>query len=311
MKTQQQKIIYLSLLSVLIFIILPLVLYYGKYNAYMLWAIPFGIGFCLSLLVSLYKKPNLVKLIGYSFLVLILITISSIIFAGEGAICYLIIGLFILIPYYKGIIIGYYVQKKIWLKNTILILVFVTIFTSATIENKFKNSIVVKDELIINTSSKELWNNLTSPISFGNSPDFFFSNGVSYPTKMCIVNINGNKYLNCNYSNGVIMAPIIEYNENNSFAFTFSDSIITMKEKNFYNESKTMHIKNHFIIDYGSFEIIKVDSNISKLVTTTSFRHKFEPEFYTNFWVEYFIHNVHKHVLENLKIKLDKNENAH
>lgn len=301
MSLQLKKIIYITILIGLIFIVLPLVLAYGKYNETMLWAIPFGIGMCYTLLFSIYRRPSLGKILGYSFLVLFLISISAIIFAGEGAICFIIFGLFILIPFYLGIIIGYFVQRRIWLKNTLLVLVFCAITSSATLENTYKESIVSSDEIVIDMSAKELWKKLVSPVDFGKATNFFFENGVTYPSRMQIINYDSKKYLYCTFNNGAITAPIIDFQENKSFTFEISDSITTMKEMNFYKESKTMHIKNHFAIDYGKFEIIEIDSNRCRLIATTSFRHKFEPEFYTNIWIEYFVHILHKHVLEKIK----------
>lgn len=297
MKKATQKILYISLLGALIFIILPIVLYFGKYNSGVLFAIPFGIGFVYTLLLSLSQKPNIGKIILYSFVLLIVVCLSSILIAREGAICILIIGLFILIPYYLGIIIGYLIQKKILLKHTLLLVAMATIISSATIETSYNSSTIITDELLIEMPADKLWEKLNSPVTFGESSDFFFRNGVSYPNAMRIDTINGKPYLLCRYNNGNVAAPIIEYIPQKHFSFTFDDSIATMQEKNFYNESHTMHIKNHFSIDYGKFEIISLDNTSCKLIATTSFKHKFKPEFYTNFWVSYFVHNVHKHVL--------------
>lgn len=297
----RNNILYITLLVSLIFIFLPLVLVYGKYNELMLWSLPFGIGMCFVLLLSLLQKPSLLKIIYRSFFVLIAISISSIFIGGEGFICFLIMGLFILIPFYMGIIVGHIIQDEIWLKNTLLILVITTTITSATIENSYKNNILVKDEIILNISSEALWEKLIKPVHFGQSSNFFFSNGVSYPNYMHIDTSKSTKYLYCKYNGGEIFAPIIAFGGRGYFAFTFSDSIATMQEKNFYNQSKTMHLKNHFLINYGKFEIIKIDSNTCKLIASTSFQHKFEPAFYTNFWVKYFTHQVHQHVLNNFK----------
>lgn len=300
MKKPRQIILYISLLVLLVFVILPTALSFGKYNSAILFVVPFGIGLVFTLLLSLFRKPHVGKLLLYSLILMLVVCLSTFFFAGEGMICFLIMGLFILIPYYLGVIIGYFIQKEILVKNTLLLIVFASIISSATIENTYNQSTIISDELIIEMPAGKLWEKLNSPVNFGESSDFFFKNGVSYPNYMHIETINGKLYLLCEYNNGKVAAPIIEYCDQKYFSFTFNDSIATMKEKNFYNESRTMHIKNHFSIDYGKFEIIQIDNNRCKLIATTSFRHKFEPEFYTNFWVSYFVHNIHKHVLTSI-----------
>jgi len=301
MKAGSKKILYAILLGVLIFIVLPIVLVYGKYSSFMLISIPFGIGFVFALFVTIDRGLKLERIMGLSFIPILLIVISCITIAGEGAICLIIMGSFLLIPFYIGIIFGHLVQEQIWIRNSVLLLAFFTILSSATSITRYSDDKILQDDLVIPITKEKLWSHLTDTFSFGSSNNFFFKNGVSYPEMMYIECTNTQKNLVCHYNNGVIKAKIIEYTEGRSFAFTFDDSLISMKEKNFYHESHTMHTQNHFEINYGKFEIVELDSARCKLIASTNYRHKFKPEFYTDLWVEYFVGNLHRHVLNAIK----------
>lgn len=307
MNKAADKIIFASILSALIFIILPLALIMAKYDAWMLISISFGIGFVLRLLLSLtVRYRTKMEIFKASLITLILIALSLFLFAREGAICLIIMGSFLLIPFYLGILFGFLLQRKIWARNALGLLLFCSIISSATVIPKYSKSKMVTDELIINASSAKVWRALIQPISFGKSSNFYFRNGVSYPNSMALETIGNKLYLNCTYNNGRILAPVISYSDNKLFSFHFNDSIITMMEKNLYKESHTMHITHHFEIDFGQFELLPINSVSCKLVASTSFKHKFEPEFYTDLWVKYFVHNIHSHVLESVKTQVER-----
>jgi hypothetical protein len=222
-------------------------------------------------------------------------------FAGEGAICLIIFGLLLLIPYYLGVVIGWAIQNSIWMRYTASLLLFAAVFMSATMVPVYNKGITVRDETIIHAPSSTVWNIITRRVPFGKSDNIFFRNGVSYPIAMQVVQQGERKALFVVYNNGTVAAPISDFQPGRSFSFGFSDTLVTMREKNFYKENNTMHIRNHFEVDYGRFEVAPINAQTCRLTTTSHFRHRFEPEFYTNWWVSYFLHGIHRHVLAGVR----------
>lgn len=303
MKKESKIILYTVLLLALIFIVLPVVLYFGHYTGYILLAIPFGIGLLSAMLMALHGPVSGKRTLKLSTVPILLVIVSCFAIAGEGAICMIIIGIVLLLPYYFGIVCGCLIQQSIWIKNTLLVLTLLMISTSATLLPQYGENKVVQDEMVVNVSQNQLWQCLTDTFSFGESENYFFKNGVSYPKSMHLGQTKDKKYLVCDYNNGKIAAEVTEFKEGHFFTFTFNDSLVSMREKNIYRETQTMHLQNHFSINYGKFEIKPIDANHCRLIASTNYRHKFEPEFYTEFWVNYFVHNLHQHVLTAVKTK--------
>lgn len=301
----RQKLFYYSLFAFLVLIVLPLLAVWGKYTYWALLATPFGIGYIFALIISLKRQRTRGEVIRDSLIPIVLCILSLVIFAREGAICLVIFGSILLIPYYIGVGVGFYTQKDAWTKNTLLLLIMACTFMSAVSVPEYKESKTVSDEVIIHAPASQVWNTITQSFSFGLSDNLFFKNGVSYPYQMQLKDTNARQFLLCRYNNGVVKAPVIEYIPGKSFSFTFDDSIITMKELNMYREAHTMHIQNHFVVNYGKFEIVPVTAQSCKLIATSNFKHKFEPELYTNIWVSYFLSKIHTHVLDAIKISTE------
>jgi hypothetical protein len=301
MKPAGKKILFLALLLSLIFVVLPYMLIQGIYVFGMMVAVPFAIGLVFALLVSVTERSGSRRMIATSLIPVFLIVFSCIAIAGEGAICLIVMGCWLLVPYYFGILIGHLVQDFIWMRNTVVVLALFTILSASKMSLDYSENSFIRDESEMNISAAKAWEMLNDTVPFGASDNFFFKNGVSYPTRMHIELRNGRRMLLCDYNNGVIGAPIISIEQGKSFSFSFPDSLISMKEKNFYKESNTMHLQQHFEIVYGKFEVIPLTDSTCRIVATTCYKHKFKPEFYMDLWVEYFLHTLHKHVLGAVK----------
>jgi len=301
-KTQIRLIlIYAIALAILIFIILPLTVMFGRYSAIAVIAIPFGIGFITALITAVWGRRRMGKIFLFSLVPIALSILSLILIAQEGAICLLIFGLILLLPYFGGIMVGFMVQSKLWMRNTVSMVVLAAILMSSTTLPDFNKSKSVEDAVVVNASAEQVWQVISHKTTFGTSDEFFFRNGVSYPNAMQLCQDSAGAYLKCSYNNGDVSAPVSEIRPNRGFTFSFPDSLVSMRETNFYNNPQTMHLRNHFVVNYGSFDIEPLSDTTCRLIATTNFRHKFEPEIYTNKWVSYFLGKMHTHVLTRIK----------
>ncbi|MFM2225898.1 MAG: hypothetical protein RJA07_2100 [Bacteroidota bacterium] len=273
----------------------------GRYSTFVLLTIPFSIGILFALILTAEKEKSLGKLCKYALIPIAALFIALCIMAGEGIICLIIYSPIILAPFYFGIIIGFIIQSKIFIRHlSILVLLLLNVAASSSHVNVSSDKIIT-NEIIINASSTEVWNKITHHFSFGESNNFFFKNGVSYPLEMNLQNGLQCKNLLCRYNNGDIKAKVLSCDSLHLLRFTILDSLASMKETSVYQDSRTMHIYNHFFINYGEFKIVPINNHQVKLYASTSFKHKFNPEIYANLWLNYFIQNLHQHVLENMK----------
>lgn len=303
----QNRLVLVTIFSVLCFIMLPLLAIDGKYTGLSICILPFGIGYTLALLLS-YKKEmrSPIRIVTISLVVFVLYVLGSLVAVGEGFICLLIYGLILFIPYKIGVFLGFLTQRYLWSKYLITLLLFTTLGMAFTTSVHYHAPQTREDEIIIHAPPHRIWNLLLHPVDFGTSSQFFFKRGVSYPTRMELVTSPESGVLRCTYTHGHIDAPLLALIPQHTLRFTLHDSLISMKEMNVHKQHQTMHIQHHVKIDYGEFQLDSISPQQCKLYARTRFRHKFEPEWYTRIWVSFFLKGIHSHVLNRIKIEAEK-----
>jgi hypothetical protein len=304
-KNQNWFITICILLFAILFYLFPTYANEGRYSSFVLLTIPFSIGILFTLIFTAAKKRKLGTIAKWAMVPILGLFVILGIMAGEGIICLIVYSPIIIVPFYFGIIIGYVIQQKFFTRTFSLLVLFILNIAASSSKVSVSEDKIISNSIVINVSNKLVWKKITHHFQFGESNNFFFKNGVSYPLEMNLVSSTACQSLLCKYNNGDVKAKVLKCDSLKLLRFTIQDSLASMKETSIYHDSKTMHIYQHFFINYGEFKIEVMDKNKVKLIASTSYKHKFNPEIYADIWLEYFISNLHQHVLMKIKTQCE------
>ncbi|WP_397362004.1 hypothetical protein [Olleya sp. R77988] len=302
---------YLTLTIVIILVVVWLLLIEnGEYGAALFFAIPSSISFLIGYDRKYTETPNsLLKAGLFAFLkvnVIILILCGALIAIGlEGFICVLMAYPFLVIPMTISYIIGLFIAHadKSIQRNS---LIFLVIFNPATyIYDSY--TIPIQEEvtstLIINTSKDAIWNDLTTEITFTNTPNRLFKEGVSYPKSIALKKTNKELSYNCITNNDTIILQITEFKNNHSVTFKPKEQTIPMRELTPYNSIDAKHLHHYFFVHFGKIKLEALSNHSTKITATTLYSYKIAPKWYWKLWSNYIIDQMQLHVLNSINSK--------
>ncbi|WP_046690339.1 hypothetical protein [Leptospira santarosai] len=253
--------------------------------------IPLSVGILAAFTRSIYKRvtPGEIFLItAYLGAVLLL---GFLFVREESLICLLMSIPITYLPLLIGAWIGYKIQNKNWSKYFVVpIVLFFNIsahvFDRLDVESQ-RN--VIKTTIVVRSSLQKVWKRILSPFEFGEAKNFFFRNGVPYPTSMKVVTTYGPRMLECEYTNGRTSGIIGEFTEDAPMKFVFPTQQVTMQETYF-----------------GEFRLIPIGKGEVKIEATTRYFNRLGPKFYWKLWSDYLIDETHQHILQKIKLSVER-----
>ncbi|MDQ3111336.1 MAG: hypothetical protein M3R17_15730 [Bacteroidota bacterium] len=285
----------------------PLFALNGRYGAFLFVTVPFSTGFCASLLKSLKREHRLREFMFMLIFPAVALLFFFLVLGKEGFICILMATPIVIGFMTLGLVFGYLVQQKVYSKY--LALLFVFALNSCTLIYDARNSdfkvSTVESEIIIHSDKEKVWEQLIHHFEFGSSGNFFLAHGISYPVAMEMKNINGCNSLFCKYSNGNIIANIDTLIPGELMHFSFHEAPVSMKETSLYSTVEPKHIRGKILVDYGSFRIVPIGNGDVKVIATSQFRNSLGPHFYWEQWERYLLNQIHQHVLQKIKEKVE------
>ncbi|WP_036037358.1 hypothetical protein [Leptospira mayottensis] len=281
-----------------------------QYGFVLFVAYPLSLGILSGFLVSFFTKEA-TRTFVYIFKTTIILTVISILvflfYAKEGLICVLMALPVVYFFLFLGTAFGSVIYLRVWSKY-LLILTILFFNISAYIYDRNDRELDlhnVETRVEIDASKKEIWDKINSPFKFGEAENFFLRNGVSYPIFMEILKHDKNKILHCVYTNGETSARVSSFVDRNRIAFSFSEPQVTMKETSFYGEVEPKHIRGKIWARSGEFRLVEISENKTRLVATTEYVNNLGPKFYWELWENYLMDEMHRHVLNNVKKKVE------
>ncbi|MBM9579602.1 hypothetical protein JWG45_20865 [Leptospira sp. 201903070] len=283
----------------------------GAYGVALFVAIPFSIGILIAFLRAFHNKATFGEILSITVFPVGILLLGFLFIGKEGFICILMALPLALLPLLIGAWIGYKIQNRVWSKYLVVLIVLFCNISAHVFDWSDSSSRTneIKTSIIVRSSAPKIWKRITSPFTFGEAENFFFRNGVSYPVSMEVVQKNGVFFLNCVYTNGSTSAIIQEFIENKTMKFSFPSHQVTMKETSFYGKVEPKHIRGKIWASFGEFSLVPISEEEVKIVATTRYVNGLGPKLYWKLWSDYLIDEMHKHVLEKIKLNLEKKEN--
>ncbi|MDV6235394.1 hypothetical protein CH379_007110 [Leptospira ellisii] len=282
----------------------------GEYGFVLFIAYPFSLGALSGFLISIFTK-GVARTFGYVFKITLILTFVLIlvflVYAKEGLIC-VFMGLpIVYVLLFTGTLFGSVIFRAAFSKYLLLLTVLFFNVSAYLYDygDREPDLHEVRTSVEIGASKKEIWDGLVAPFEFGEADNFFLRNGVSYPLSMKITEYNHKRILDCDYTNGSASAEIDSFVNGENISFSFPEPQITMKETSLYGEVEPKHIRGKIWAKSGEFRLVEISGSKTKLVAATKYVNNLGPKFYWELWENYLMDEMHLHVLNKVKEKLE------
>jgi hypothetical protein len=159
----------------------------------------------------------------------------------------------------------------------------------------------VTTEIMIDSDSQSVWNQLVAFSEIDEPKNFIFSTGIAYPTHAEIEGTGVGAIRKCNFTTGAFIEPITIWDEPNLLEFSVLDQPPPMIENSPFGDIEVPHLDGYFVSHRGQFKLEKVESGKTKLSGTTWYSHDVWPGFYWRLWSDFILHEIHFRVLNHIK----------
>lgn len=236
-------------------------------------------------------------LIGYSVLNGAMAILLSFLFLGEGVICLLIVSPLI----FGFVIMGAFAGRRMFKKKDttlnigVFSLLFFVFIADLFSDHHYEN--LVSDEIIINASPEEVWENIVAFERIEEESKFWlFRLGMPSPVESTVEGYYKGAGRKCIFSNGYVFDEemvIFEPGRNLTFDIT--------------GQPRDPEIMGHIDILRGQF-LLKDNGDGSTTLTGNSwYRLYVFPSWYFDIWARSITRNVHLRVMEHVRQLSEKN----
>ncbi|GHM98694.1 hypothetical protein WSM22_01840 [Cytophagales bacterium WSM2-2] len=208
----------------------------------------------------------------------------------------------LILPAFLGALIGYAIRNMYLTHMIGFVLLLNTSFTYYDTVDKDGIESLATETILIHASQAKIWDVLSHRVRFTAHGNLFFRAGVSHPTSMQLSYDNNKKcFLNCELSNGFAALAIEKLDSLRQIRFSIPDEVRTMKELTFYDSLDAPHLQGYFDASYGEFIIKPISENQCQLIANTKYKYRITPAFYWQWWSDYLVNAMHRHVLEDIR----------
>ncbi|MBX2904479.1 MAG: hypothetical protein KF744_00475 [Taibaiella sp.] len=294
-------------LALTVFITVSLTEQYG-FALYL--GVPVSVGFMIGFLSKV--RSRMLRVLLRIILATIFLCAVLFIMGVEGVICLIMIvgPLFVMIM--VGFALGRALRIAVARNRNYIIIFFVINPACIAVDTQLEPVFhTIQTSMTVNAPREATWQVLTHRVSFGKEQSFFFKNGVNYPLDMELVTKNDSSFLRCNLRNGSTDLYITKLDTGQVLRFTSLSPVVPMKELTLYDSINTPHTNSEYFKHlYGQIEIQEIDGGAVRLVATSNFSYKLAPAFYWNWWGDYLVRTMHRHVLHAIKEQSELEQKA-
>lgn len=280
----------------------------GDYGFALFCALPFSVGLTVGAYTIRFKTKRLLRGTLITLLVVGGLSVLLIATGLDGAICVILALGVIVLPALLGMAIGYWIRKA----HRVYLVLFVVFLNSSFITYDYVDETQIEstatEVVTINAPKEKIWQVLTNGVRFHPNTNMFFKAGVSYPTSMKLsYTTSSNCYLVCTLNNGSASLEVEKIDSLKSIRFSIPEGTQSMKELSPYDSIHAAHLEGYFKASYGEFRIEEISPSECHLIASTSYNYKITPAFYWEWWTDYLVNTMHRHVLNDIKTLAEEN----
>lgn len=285
--------------------------FYRDYGLVLFLFLPILIGILSTIIYSPNNEKSVGKCIEVSFVSILLIAVSILIFAFEGIICLIMAAPLALLLDLAGVAIGRGIgliikdaKKKNYI-SAILILSIPFLFGFETSSKSKPNIHEVVSTVEINAPIEKVWETVVAFPQIEKEPEGILKLGFAYPINAKIEGSGVGAVRYCNFNTGAFVEPITVWQKPNLLAFDVKEQPAPMIETSFYSEIHPAHL-DYIKSRRGQFRLYEKDGK-TIVEGTTFYTHDIAPDFYWKLYSDEIIHRIHLRVLNHIKEVAENN----
>jgi hypothetical protein len=280
----------------------------GEYGIALFLLTPLFIGLASTIFFGYNRKVTYKESRNIAFQTLIVFAVGLLVLAIEGLICIAMAAPIAVLLAWLGSFLGHeIVSKKPNSSSTVILIFMASIPTMAFIEKESEPQLSsVVTSIVINADPEIVWRNVVEFPELNEPTELIFRTGIAYPINAKIEGTGVGAIRHCNFTTGSFVEPVTIWDEPRLLKFDVVDQPEPMKEISFW-DIDAPHLHDYFVSKQGQFKLIKLPNGQTKLEGTTWYYHNIKPAFYWRPWSNYIIHQIHKRVLNHIKVNSEKN----
>lgn len=292
-----------------------MVYFFRSYSTALFIGIPLVYGFSLSSFLNFKKKVSFKFMSATLALSLILSAGLLILFAMEGAICILMAAPPFIILSLGGAIVADMLFSK-WSPESgspvalysFFLLPIISQPLISTLEKPSAQKVhVVMTSVVIDQPPAQVWPHVVEFSELDPPTEWMFKLGVAHPLRARIEGSGVGAIRYCQFSTGDFVEPITEWNQPHQLSFDVKYQPHPMKELSIYESVHAPHLDHFMESKRGQFRLISLGENKTLLEGRTWYTINIHPVSYWQLYGEYFIHEIHKRVLKQVKKESEAN----
>lgn len=277
----------------------------GEYGWTAFLGIPFLAGLSSSLIVGFHEPQRKSLCSSTTSLVLFMDLFFLMAMQIEGFVCILMAFPLILPIAILGSCIGFHIQDRPQTKQAPRALLSVFLLPLALMAEVAHEEapplIEASTSVTIDAPPEAVWNNVVTFSELPPPDEVFFRAGLAYPIRARIEGSGVGAVRYCEFSTGAFVEPIEVWDEPRLLRFAVTENPPVMKELNPFGEVHPPHLEGYFASERGQFRLVPLPGGRTRLVGTTWYRHRIEPQAYWRIWSDATIHAIHTRVLRHIK----------
>lgn len=271
---------------------------------------PLLLGFFSVLFYGRKHACNLKTALLISGLSTLLLCVLLLVVAIEGVFCILMASPLVFLLVFIGAFLGYQIlqsrlkkQNKTRLMISLPILLPLLMLAESNM-NIEPPVIAVTTTTEIQASPVRVWDALVHLKEIPTDQDKLFSLGINHPLKVSIIKNETTRKMTryVHFAMGeVVEEPIEAWEDAKLLGFSVKTHLPVMKELSPYAWLNPPHVDQHFAAQAGEFRLVGLDTNRTRLESTTWYRHNVWPIQYWTLWSNFMLHRVHTVCNEEIK----------
>ncbi|GAA4385512.1 hypothetical protein [Hymenobacter koreensis] len=249
---------------------------------------------------------------GVTVVLAVLTTLALLVFSAlEGVICVLMAAPFALLMGAVGSVFGQFLGATLGQGSRMSVLATVVVLYPVGQHYEAANQAPaapheVVTQVHIKAAPAAVWQVITQPVQYPAKVGPLFKAGVAYPTRTALKPAaNGQRVLECTYSQGKARLPITVWKPSQELQFTVPETPAPMKELSPYPRIHAPHLHGYFQVESGTFRLLAQPDGSTLLEGRTVYLHSMGPRAYWQLWSDYLLDDMHARVLHAIKTQAE------
>jgi uncharacterized membrane protein YhaH (DUF805 family) len=289
-------------------VILVSVVFLRQYGGSLFLGTPFVQGLVCGWAFNRERVRSVRETIGVVWISLLLVGGTVFLFAMEGIIC-----LLMALPLAAALgVMGAIVGRQIALRGSGSLAgaaaVLFVVPTGALVEKVTTPpppTYEVATTVDIAAPATIVWKKVVQFHEIRETPAWYFRAGIAYPVRAIIAGTGVGAIRRCEFSTGAFVEPITVWDEPRTLAFDVIEQPPPLTELSIYSRVYAPHLNGYFRSERGEFRLTALPNGGTRLDGHTWYTVAIYPQAYWRGLSEILLHDIHRRVLNEVKLEAE------